>query len=218
MSAEGPLRDGRGPAFELIETMRWEPGKGVALRALHLDRLTGSAAELGFAFHPEAFQKKLAAISATTDQRVRMALASNGALAMTREDFALQRSDTIWTLRLAGTRLNSADPQLRHKTSARDVYAAARAEYTVSEAAEVILLNERDEICEGTITNVFVERDGLLLTPPLSCGLLAGVLRQHLLETGRAREAILTREDLLHAGNVFVGNALRGLIRGRLLF
>jgi len=197
--------------------MRWEPGKGIALQVLHLDRLAGSATELGFTFHREAFEEKLAAISAATDQRVRMALAPDGTLTMTLQDFILQPSDTVWPLRLAETRLNSGDPQLRHKTSARGVYAAARAEYPPGEATEVILLNERDEICEGTITNVFVERADRLMTPPLSCGLLAGVLRRHLLETGRAREAVLRREDLLHAENVFVGNALRGLIRGRLL-
>ena len=69
-------------------------------------------------------------------------------------------------------------------------------------------------VTEGSFTNVFVERDGMLLTPPLTAGLLPGVLRAELLETGRAREAPLTRGDL--ANGFFVGNALRGLIPARL--
>jgi para-aminobenzoate synthetase/4-amino-4-deoxychorismate lyase len=66
----------------------------------------------------------------------------------------------------------------------------------------------------GCITNLFVERDGTLLTPPASLGLLPGVLRAELLAEGRAREAELTLADL--ANGFFIGNALRGLIAARL--
>ena len=100
----------------------------------------------------------------------------------------------VWNLRIARIRLDSADPLLRHKTSRRDAYMKARAEYPVHQADEVILLNERGEVCEGTITNVFVDAgDGVLLTPALACGLLPGVLRGELLDEGRASEAVLTR-------------------------
>jgi 4-amino-4-deoxychorismate lyase len=58
--------------------------------------------------------------------------------------------------------------------------------------------------------------DGVLLTPPLRCGLLPGVLRGELLESGKAKEAMLTEEDLRRANAIFVGNSLRGLIRARL--
>ena len=61
----------------------------------------------------------------------------------------------------------------------------------------MLLLNERDEVCEGTITTVFLDDgSGVLKTPPLACGLLAGVLREELLETGRATEQRLRIEDL----------------------
>ena len=70
-------------------------------------------------------------------------------------------------------------------------------------------------VTEGAITNIFVERDGVLLTPPLSLGLLPGILRASLLREGRAREAELTLDDL---GNGFLlGNSLRGLMPARLL-
>ena len=69
----------------------------------------------------------------------------------------------------------------------------ARAEYQVHQADEVILLNERGEVCEGTITNVFADvGDGVLVTPALACGLLPGVLRGELLDEGRASEAVLS--------------------------
>src|SRR5262249_42634042 len=112
---------------------------------------------------------------------------------------------------------DSADALLRHKTTRRETYMQARAEYQMHQADEVILLNERREICEGTITNVFVDAgDGILLTPPLASGLLPGVLRAELLDQGRASEAVLGPSDLMDAKTLYVGNSLRGLIRAKL--
>ena len=65
-------------------------------------------------------------------------------------------------------------------------------------------------LTEGSYTNLFVPRGETLVTPPLACGLLAGVLRAELIDTGRACEGDLTRADL--ADGFFVGNALRGLV------
>jgi 4-amino-4-deoxychorismate lyase len=77
---------------------------------------------------------------------------------------------------------------------------------------EAIFLNERDELCEGTITNLFLERDdGVLLTPPVSSGCLPGVLRRALLDDGRAQEAVLRPDDLI-GQRFYMGNSLRGLI------
>jgi para-aminobenzoate synthetase/4-amino-4-deoxychorismate lyase len=99
------------------------------------------------------------------------------------------------------------DFRLRHKTTDRAFYDRARTGFeTVFEID--------GQVTEGSFTNVFVERDGVLLTPPLGAGLLPGVLRAELIETGRAIEAPLTRGDL--ANGFFVGNAVRGLIPARL--
>ena len=78
---------------------------------------------------------------------------------------------------------------------------------------ELLFLNERDEVCEGTITNVFVHgADGAHVTPPLSCGLLPGVLRQSELGRGHVTEAVVTVGDLRRARGISVGNSLRGMI------
>jgi 4-amino-4-deoxychorismate lyase len=124
--------------------------------------------------------------------------------------------DATWRLKIATARLASTDPLLRHKTSRRAAYAAARAEFPATEAEEVILANERGELCEGTITSLFLDDgSGILKTPPLACGLLAGVLREELLESGKAVEQVLLPQDLA-TGTVLLGNSLRGLIRSRL--
>ena len=151
-----------------------------------------------------------------TPLRIRLELFPNGRIEVQTAPFAPLAENTVWRLRIAGTRLSSTDPLLRHKTSRRTAYAAARAEFPTADADEVLLLNERGEVCEGTITSLFLDDgSGILKTPPLASGLLAGVLREELLETGRAVEQALRVDDLA-SGTLLVGNSLRGLIRGRL--
>lgn len=219
MSSEGALRDGGGPDFELIETMRWEPASGFLRFERHLARLYASAAALGFRYDPQRIGETLRNAVATpeTALRTRLVLSPDGDVRASTQPYEPLAPHKVWTLRVARVRLVSTDPLARHKTSRRGTYAAARAEYPIHQADEVILLNERGEVCEGTITNVFVEGDdGVLLTPPLACGLLPGVLRGELLDGGRAGEALLTADDLTDGRRVFVGNSLRGLIPARL--
>jgi para-aminobenzoate synthetase/4-amino-4-deoxychorismate lyase len=113
-------------------------------------------------------------------------------------------------------RLDSRNPWLRYKTTVRDLYEQELARIQNDPAVfDVIFFNERNEVCEGARSNVFVRmaQGEPLLTPPLVCGLLPGVLRRHLLESGAAREAVLGEADVRRAAEVYLGNALRGLIR-----
>ncbi|RJG44042.1 aminotransferase class IV family protein [Mesorhizobium sp. DCY119] len=216
MSSEGPLRDGNPPDFELIETLRWEPAQGFVRLERHMARLEASARDLGFKFEQAVVEHELSN-SGSAPLRIRLTLDGAGNAKVTTQPFAPLPADTIWKLAIAKTRLASNDQLLRHKTTKRAAYEAARAEFPADAANEVILLNERDEACEGTITTLFIDTgDGVLRTPALRCGLLAGVLRAELLETGKAIEAVLTTDDLYKAKTLFVGNSLRGLIRARL--
>jgi para-aminobenzoate synthetase/4-amino-4-deoxychorismate lyase len=81
---------------------------------------------------------------------------------------------------------------------------------------ELVFLNERGEVTEGSFTNIFIERDGVLLTPDLSSGLLPGTLRAELIATGKARAVVLTLADLYAADAIWLGNSVRGLIRAEL--
>jgi 4-amino-4-deoxychorismate lyase len=200
--------------------MRWEPRGDFVRLDRHLARLAASAAELGFAYDAGRAKSALgdAVAEASGPRRVRLVLSHDGSAQVTTQPFAPIPVDKVWTLRLARARLDSTDPLLRHKTSRREAYAQARAEYSSQEADEVLLANERGEICEGTITNIFADfGDGVLATPRLGCGLLPGVLRAELLNQDKAREAVFGFDDLMSAKAVFVGNSLRGLIRARLV-
>ena len=219
MPAEGTLRDGTAAGFELIETLRWEPDTGFLRLDRHLQRLYASDAELGFSCDPERVG---AALSAAIDRpgtalRTRLVLSRDGDVSTSAQPYEPLPADRVWTLRLARTRLDSGDMLLRHKTSRRQVYTHARSEYLITQADEVLLANERGELCEGTITNLFADfGDGVLMTPRLDCGLLPGVLRAELLDEGKAQESVFGFDELKSAKAVFVGNSLRELIPAKL--
>lgn len=199
--------------LSLIETLRWEPGTGFVRLERHLARLARSASALGLPGAGAARAALSAPLLQRAPLRVRLELFADGRLDVQTAPFTPLAPDATWRVKLAATPLSSADPLLRHKTSRRDAYGAARGEFPASEADEVILLNERGELCEGTITSLFLDDGtGVLKTPPLASGLLAGVLREELLETGKAVEQVLRPQDL-DRGAILMGNSLRGLIR-----
>ncbi|WP_112609579.1 aminotransferase class IV family protein [Rhizobium sp. WW22] len=205
--------------FSLIETLRFEPETGFVRLRLHLARLQRSARRLGFSAPQNVLGKLEQAVAgAAAPLRVRLTLDREGQTEVTTAPFVPLLPDTVWRLRIAATRLDSADKLLRFKTTRRGIYEAARAECRPDEADEVLLLNEKDEVCEGTITSVFLEDSAdLLRTPPISAGLLAGVLRTELICQRKARVGRIRLDDLKDRP-LYVGNSLRGLIRAQLLW
>lgn len=202
--------------FALIETMRWDPPAGFLRADLHFARIAHSAKRFGFRFRRDDFEERLLqAVHPSKALRVRAELAADGAIDVTTAPFTPIAPDTIWRLKIASVRLDSTDEMLQHKTTRRDAYTAARAEFAASQAQEVLLINERGELCDGTITNLFLRMlpGEQLLTPRIESGLLPGVLRQEFLETDVAIEALVKPERLLEAAELYVGNSLRGLIR-----
>ena len=197
------------PGLRLIETALWDGAACPRLEG-HLARLTASAAALGWPCDAGAARAALTG-EPGTPARLRLTLDRAGALEVTRAP--LPPSPPEWRLGLASARLHSADPWLRIKTTRRAVYDAARAAMPGG-LDELLFLNERGEVCDGTITTLFFDRGEGLRTPPLSCGLLAGVLRAELLSGGLCREERLRAEELPHM-RLWVGNALRGLMPAR---
>ncbi|PWV97232.1 4-amino-4-deoxychorismate lyase [Hoeflea marina] len=203
--------------FTLIETFRWEPQTGFVRLDQHLRRLSRSADALGFRQPTDAPALLDALETGDTPLRVRMSMNFRGRIEITTSPFAPLPEGTVWKLRLASARLNSEDSLYRHKTSRREPYEAARAEFKPEEADEVLMLNERGELCEGTITNLFVGcGDGTFLTPALSSGLLPGVLRAEMIRERKAMSRVLLPADLV-GRPLYVGNSLRGLIRAEFI-
>ena len=193
------------PPLQLIETMSWDGGF-VRLPS-HLARMAASALVIGLAFDEAKARAALDGAVAGREgaQRVRLTLDEAGRHAATAAP--LEPNPPHWTYEIAAERIAGDDLLQRHKTSWRELY-----DRGAGLADEILFCNERGELAEGARSNIFVERGGVLLTPPLSCGALDGRLRAELIASGRAREAVLTPDDLKDA-TVFLGNSLRGLIK-----
>ncbi|WP_374410679.1 aminodeoxychorismate synthase component I [Novosphingobium colocasiae] len=209
-SAASPAR------FDLIETMKFTPDDGIPLLELHLERIRASAEALGFAFDRHAVRNAIQALcfDAERPSKLRLVAARSGAYALELSDLPAPLPDPadVAVLRLP---VDSRDWRLAHKTSDREFYASALAIAQQAGAHEALFMRDDGKVTEGTFTNLFVERDGRLLTPAAGLGLLPGVLRRSLIEEGRAIEAELTLDDL--ADGFLIGNALRGLSPARLL-
>lgn len=205
---ESPFRPGDlTPDLRLIETLGWD-GRRLVRVERHLSRLARSAARLGFAHDPKAVAAALVPITGPAPLRVRLTLAQDGAVEVTHAPLA--PNPALWRVALAQTRLDAGDPWLGIKTTRRQLYDRDRAALPAG-IDEWLYANRQGELCEGTITNIFFDLGSGLCTPPLGCGLLPGCLRAELLDTGAAREAVLTLDDLPRA-RLWMGNSLRGLI------
>ena len=210
--------------LELIETMRWSrkdarrPSGGYFLLDLHLDRLEASARFFGFSLDLAKIEMALAELEKSLMKRgeetflVRLLMRKDGTFHL-EERIIPSRMDQPVAVDISSHRVNSSDPFLYHKTTRRQLFDKERKRLTQKGLYETIFLNEKGELTQGTITNIFLDMKGpRLVTPPLECGLLPGTLRRHLLDTAKASEQVLTLEDLKQASRVFVGNSVRGLL------
>lgn len=203
--------------ISLIETLRYVLDEGFVNGPRHLQRMASSARSFGIAFDEASAWKMLreSVRTSVTPKRVRLELSESGAFICESSSLPPDNARQVWRYAISEYRVQSNDALLRHKTSWRKLfdseYAALRERFGCD---EVIFLNERDEITEGSRTNVFARFGDRLITPPLSCGLLDGCLRRALLEDPLANceEGVLHGADLENADALYLGNSLRGLI------
>lgn len=198
--------------FDLFETMRFDPAVGIQLLDRHIARIGESARMFGFPFDRHAARNELQAATfrIAESRRVRLMLSPSGRIAIEIQPHQPQPADFV-EVRLAALPVDGSDFRLRHKTTDRSFYVEARVE---AGSFEVALVDGEGFITEGSFTNIFVRGPGALLTPPLSRGLLPGVLRAELITNGSAVEADLRPEDL--EAPFFIGNASRGLLPAQL--
>ncbi len=198
--------------LELFETLRWSADNGYSRLERHLGRMEKSAAFFRIPFDRESALASLneAVASGGVALRVRLVLDESGVLSAAA--WPLGPAPAAWTYSIAERRVRSGDALALHKTSWRRHLDDEHARLSRTTGCdEVIFLNERGEIAEGSRSTVFLCREGAVLTPPLCAGILDGCLRREMIEQGGCSEASLTPDDLKN-GSVFFGNSLRGLI------
>lgn len=190
------------PDLKLIETLLWDGARFPRL-PLHAARMAQSAETLGWPFDLAGFRK---ALEARPDAPARVRVTANRAGEIVAEFHPLPARAQEWRIAVCPVRLRSDDPWLALKTTRRQVYDRARATMPLG-IDELLFVNEKGQVCEGTITNIFYDRGRGLRTPPRASGLLPGVLRESL----ACPEEVLLFTDLPMV-KLWVGNALRGLI------
>jgi para-aminobenzoate synthetase / 4-amino-4-deoxychorismate lyase len=198
-------------AFSLLETMRWTPQEGYYLLERHLERLHESALYFSFRLDLAALRLELEHLAARLgpkSRRIRLMLSKEGRIAL--EAKALPKPAVKpQRIALARAPVDSSNPFLYHKTTNRKVYEAARV--ACPGCDDVLLFNEQGEVTESTIANVAADIAGNLCTPPVTCGLLPGTMRAHLINQGELIEHRITVADLLRSPRVVLLNSVRGL-------
>ncbi|MCZ4281769.1 aminodeoxychorismate synthase component I [Kiloniella laminariae] len=208
------------PQFDLLETLRWEEGQGYHLREEHLQRLENSAGFFGYPFDRAAIENQLDQLSLEGTQRARLLLHKDGSSSLTATPIPLQDPRQEITFVISDKKVDSSDIFFYHKTTKRDFYEdELAARQKDSGCDEVLFLNERGELTEGSRTNVFIEIGGRLYTPALDCGVLNGTLRTRLLKENfkELSEKKLSIEDLEKAEAIYFGNSVRNLMPAKLI-
>ena len=198
--------------FELFETMRWESSKRIFLEKLHLDRLKDSAEFYNFKFHHEKINDKLQDylknLESESERIIRLFLAKDGDIRLTTSAYKKQNKDKPQFISFAMRPINSEDRSLYHKTTNRSVYENAIGENPVCD--DILLWNEDGNITESTISNVIFKKDSKYYTPPISCGLLGGTYRTHLINQGHLEERIIPKTEINLYSEIYLINSVRG--------
>ncbi len=197
----------------LIETFRVENGAVWHLDE-HMSRLNASAIYFGYPLEMGALKCQiLARVSkVVTAHRGRLVVAPDGTWDLSLTPFVPENRDLV--VSFAALRVASDDPYRYHKTTNRQIFDQAREACT--ECDEVLFLNERGELTEGSYHSVVLKRAGALVTPALHCGVLPGVFRQTLLQAGEVTEQCLYKDDVLDAEEIWLVNSLRGWRRAQI--
>ena len=193
----------------IFETMLWENGE-IYLVQEHLQRLQNSCRYFQVPVQFERIAEKLRSLNFTAPQRLKLSVLNDGQFTL--ENTVLQEGG--WgsektRVKVSSYRLDSSNVYLYHKTDCRELYNREFAQAKEDGFNEVLFLNEKDEVCEGAISNVFVRVGDTWFTPPISCGLLPGTWRQQQIVERQAECKVLVLSDLLNADEVIIGNSLR---------
>ena len=200
---------GKNPDFDLLETMAWLPEKGIVLKERHLERLSLSAKYFDINYNRRQVIKLLDNLNDDTPLKIRILINKKGEVKIEKYPLTVFFEDDVIELKLASKPIDKDDIWLYHKTTNRSVYANAESE--IVDCDDVVLWNINGEVTEGTFLNIAIEENGQWITPPVNSGLLAGIMRQRLLDSGEIKERVITIDELKKTKKIRVFNSVRGV-------
>ena len=203
--------------YELTESLLWTPEEGFFLMDLHMQRLSDAAQRCRVTVWTwRAMNVLHHTIQPAPKDRLKVRLRVSPC-GMYRGDAKVipQTPTEPLLLRWASEPIDSTSPYMYYKTTNRSVYDKNLAES--SPAGDVMLYNERGEVTETCLANIVIKRGGQLFTPAIRCGLLGGTFRRSLIDAGEVEEAVLTRDDVENAEQIFIVNSVRKWRTGQLI-
>lgn len=187
--------------FQIIETVKIE-NNSILFEKEHFERMQKTAEHFGFKF-------KTPEIAKTDDGMLRILLNRDGEIKT-----ELKKITPAKTPKIAISPIiqNSKNEFLYYKTTYRPWYYDSFQRIKNGEIYDEIFFNEKGELTEGARSNIVLQLNGNLYTPPVQCGLLNGVFRQELLKNNKCAEKILYKKDLEKAEKIFCVNSVRGMV------
>lgn len=206
--------------FELFETMLLENGK-ILLLEDHLNRLKSSASFFLFRYDDlkinKQIQKAVSKYDQYTKQKVKLLINKWGEVKTNVSP--ISAPPEIIKVIISKNRIKTANKYQYFKTTNRKIYDKENQFFSRRGFFDVIYFNERSELAEGAITNIFLKLGDTYFTPPVTSGILPGVYRKIMLKRDSSvKEKILYFEDLMSAEEIILTNALKGEIKVNYLY
>ena len=202
-------------AFETIELFEGQ----TLLLERHLRRLEKALAFLGIAYEEELLRQRVREGAEAAEPAIanhgalKLLVTSENVMVSTRANpYGPAERDRGFSCCMSAVRRNETSPLVVHKTLNYGDNILEKRRALRDGFNEPLFLNTRGELAEGATTNVFIMKDGQLVTPPVASGLLPGIARELLLDRLDVREEVLTMDDLLAADEVFLTNSLMGVM------
>ena len=201
--------------FQLIETLLWQNGEFYLLD-LHIKRLRESAGYFLFDYDTSKAIKVLDQASKKFENnkkyRVRLLLFRDGNITISSselDDIGSQPKQVI----ISKHRIEQTNRFFHHKTTNRDLYDSELKKAREKGYYDVLFFNNKSEVTEGAISNIFIKHGEKFFTPPVHCGLLNGVYRCYMFRNGfPLEEKVLYEKDILEADKVYLANSVRGMV------
>jgi para-aminobenzoate synthetase/4-amino-4-deoxychorismate lyase len=206
------------PQFDVLETVLYDHKNGFHFLDEHLERAQKSQTYFCRTWDVPKINNALQNFTPKHKlSRVRFLFKKDGTLVL--EEYPLEKKG--WGkekihITISNEKVNSNDIFLYHKTTHRNFYNSQFKNALEQGFDELIFLNERDELTEGAISNIFIQINGKWFTPPITSGLLPGIWRSQQIERLNASEKVITRDNLKTAQQILLGNSVRGTIKANI--
>ncbi len=206
--------------FEIFETMRYENGS-IKFISEHLNRMKIASDYFLFKYNYKnivvELEKSILTLDKNVVKKIKLSLTKWGEIKIEISDIT-EINDEV-SMIISESRINSGDPFRYFKTTNRKLYDDEYSIFKSDGFYEVLYLNEREEVTEGSRSNIFLRKGNSWFTPPSTAGILPGIFRKYFMLTNSdVSEKSLRIEDLIKADELILTNALRGDIKVNKLF